>query len=354
MSAAAHAYLNTRVSVMSTRLLDHDRIAELARLKLPELAERLHLESLLDDTLSARAKSRAMEQALIHTLLNELDILIRPVNAVERDLMLKWGRKFALFNLKTLLRGKLYQRDPAEIRENLYELPAAVRLPVPRRELFRAENAAELLRVLEQTQYGLIARQAREVFEQRRDPFALEAAIDQRYYSEMTRAVMRFDSASLQPLRALLGAVLDQVNLMWMLRFRFAYKLSPSETFYYLVPSFKLLHRDRLLKLVNIDSLERLLAELPPPLNQALAGSTSLIDIQKRSGALMAADVRRILSQGGAGVARALAYLILRERDLHTLFSLIQGRLLDLPEPLIEVGIELADPHCPPAMPVAA
>jgi V/A-type H+-transporting ATPase subunit C len=354
MSAAAHAYLNTRVSVMSTRLLDHDQISALSRLKLPELAERLRLEPLLDETLSVRAKSRAVEQALIHTLMAELQILIRPVNATERDLMLKWGRKFALFNLKTLLRGKLYQRDQAEIHENLYDLPAAVRLPVPRRELFNAENAPELLRVLEQTQYGLIARQAREVYEQRRDPFALEAAIDQRYYSEMTRAVMRFESASLQPLRQLLGAVLDQVNLMWLLRFRFSYKLSPSETFYYLVPSFRLLHRGRLLDLANIDSLEQLIAALPPPLDQVLAGSSSLIEVQKRSGALMAVEVRRSLSQGSAGIARALAYLILRERDLYTLFSLIQGRLLDLPEPLIQIGIELADPHCPSTMPAAA
>lgn len=353
MSAAGHAYLNTRVSVMSTRLLNHEEIAALARLELPELAERLRLEPLLDDGLGVRAKSRAVEQALIHILLAELAVLLRPVNANERDLMIKWGRKFALFNLKTLLRGKLYRRDPAEIRENLYDLPAAVRLPISRAELFKAENAPELLRVLEQTQYGLIARQAREVFEQRRDPFALEAAIDQRYYSEMTRSVMQFDSASLQPLRALLGAMLDQINLMWLLRFRFSYGLSPSETFYYLVPSFRLLHRERLLALVNIDSMERLTTELPAPLDQVLVGSDSLIDIQKRSGALMRAEVHRILSLGGAGIARALAYLILRERDLYTLFSLIQGRLLGLPEPLIEVGIELTDPQCPPAMAVA-
>ena len=29
------------------------------------------------------------------------------------------------------------------------------------------------------------------------------------------------------------------------------------------------------------------------------------------------------------------------------LFSLIQGKLLDLPQDLIEIGVEVADPHCP-------
>ena len=354
MSAADDAYLNTRVAVMASRLFSTERIESLGKKTLPELAEEFRLESILDDSLSVRAKSRAVEQTLIHVLLSDLTILIRPMGSMERDLLLKWGRKFALFNLKTLLRGKLYDRDQGEIRENLYDLPAAVRLPIPHRELFRAESVQELLRLLEQGRYGLIARQAREVYEQKREPFALEAAIDQRYYGELARAVMQFRSDSLQPLRQLLGAVLDQVDLLWMLRFRFSYRLSPSETFYHLVPSFRLLHRDRLLELVNLDSFEQLLAELPPPLDEIMAGCTNLIDVQKRAGSYMSREIRRTLTQSSSGVARALAYLLLRERDLFALFSLIQGRLLQLPEDLIQVGVELAEPECPFGMGAAA
>jgi V/A-type H+-transporting ATPase subunit C len=355
MSAAAgDAYLNTRVSVMASRLLDTDTVGKLSRLTLPELAERLTLPALLDDTLGSNAKSRAVEQALVSLLLIELAILIRPMSATGRALILKWGRKLALFNLTALLRSKLHNLDQTETLENLFELPPALRLPIPRRELFRAESAQELLRILEQTQYGLIARQAREVYEQRRDPFALEAAIDQRYYSEMTRALMQFDSASLQPLRRVLGALLDQVNLIWMLRFRFSYHLTPSETFFYLVPSFRLLHRERLLELVNIDNFEQLIAALPSPLDEELAGSRSLIEVQQRVARLTAGEMHRVLAYSSSGVARALAYLILREREVRLLFSLVQGRLLALPDDLLDMGLELAEPHCPTAVPVAA
>jgi V/A-type H+-transporting ATPase subunit C len=345
MSATAQAYLNTRVTAMSTRLLDPQQAHALAQLSLPELADRFELQPLLEEPSSKRARSRAVEQSLISVLMAELAILIRPLSAPERGLVLAWGRKYALFNLKTLIRGKLYDLDQAEIRENLYDLPARVRLP--HRELIRAENVLELLRTLEQGPHSLIARQAREVYEQKREPFALEAAIDQRYYAELVRGAMQFQDDNAQPLRQLLGAVLDRVDLLWLLRFRFSYQLSPSETFYQLVPSLKLLHRERLLTLANLETVEQVLAALPAPLDGLLAGSSSLIDVQRRLGRYLADQARRVLAGSRSGLARALAYLVLRETDLFVLFSLVQGRLLGLPQELIEIGVDLIEPNCP-------
>jgi V/A-type H+-transporting ATPase subunit C len=343
--AAAHAYLNTRVSMMSNRLFRAGQLAELAELSLGELADRFGLAALLDDQVTAQGKSRAVEQALIQLLLAELTVLARPMSATERALLMAWGRKYALFNLKTLIRGKLYDLDQKEIRENLYDLPANVRLS--HQELFRAENVLELLRQLEQGPHALIARQAREAYEQRREPFALEAAIDQRYYAGLARQVMQFQDANLQPLQRLVGTLLDRENLQCLLRFRFSYQLSPSETFYQLVPSSRLLHRDQLLALVNLDDFERVLEALPPPLDTLLAGANSLIDVQRRLHHYMAAEAERVLRQSSSGVARALAYLILRESQLRSLFALAQGRLLELPTPLVEIAVGLTDPICP-------
>lgn len=331
-------YLNTRVSAMSEHLIDPLEVPALCGLSLAELADRFGLTRLLEEPLDRRAKSRSVKQALINTLLNELRILIRPMDAGEAGLILAWGRKYALFNLKTLLRGKLYELSQNEIRANLYELPEHVRLP--QQELFQAESVLELLRKLEQGPYSLIARQGREVFEQKRDPFALEAAIDQRYYAEMTRRLQQVHESSQDELRQLLGAVLDRVDLLWLLRFRFSYGLSPSETFYQLVPSVRLMHRDRLLSLVNLESLEAIIAALPEPLSSELTGSQTLIEVQRRLGAHVTQTSRRILSKGRSGVARALAYLILREHGVLMLFALVQRHLLGLPRDLVEIAVE--------------
>jgi V/A-type H+-transporting ATPase subunit C len=345
-SAADQAYLNTRVSVMSTQLFDPDRVEQLTQQGLDELAETFGLSSVFDEQVNPKARSRAVEQSLIRTLLAELSILVRPMAAGERALVLNWGRQYALANLKTLIRGKLYALDQKEIRDNLYDLPPNVRLP-DHDNLFRAENVLELLGQLEGGPYSLIARQAREIFELKREPFALEATIDQRYFAGLVRLVMQFHDDSLRPLRQLIGALLDRVDLLWLLRFRFSYKLSPSETFYQLVPSFRVLYRERLLTLVNLESFEQVINAVPPPLNQALAGSINLVDVQKRMNRYVAEEARRVLRHGRSGVARALAYLILREMDLFLLFSVIQGRLLELPADLVNIAVELAEPKCP-------
>lgn len=351
-SASRQAYLNTRVSVMAARLFNRMQVAAMAEQSLDELAEQFALTAILDKSIDSRAKSRAVEQALIQTLFAELTILVRPMAPPERALVLSWGRLFALTNLKTLIRGQLYDLDQKEIYESLYELPPNVRLPLADRDLFRAENVLDLLRRLEHGPYGLIARQARKIYEQRHEPFALEATIDQHYFAGMVRHVMQFHDENLRPLQELVGALLDRADLLWLLRFRFSYGLSPSETFYPLVPSFRLMHRDRLLALSDAESFEAALASLPPPLKEALAGSANLIDVQKRMGSYLCGEALRILRHGRSGVARALAYLILRRMDLLLLFSLIQGGLLGLPRELVHIAVNLAEPSCPSDAPV--
>jgi V/A-type H+-transporting ATPase subunit C len=312
---------------------------------LPELAERFGLAMLTDDQHSGPTRSRAIEQSLIGLLMSELQILVRPMNATERSLVLAWGRKYALFNLKTLIRGKLHDLDPKEIRDNLFALPPSVRLAD--QDLFRAENVLELLRQLEAGPHSLIARQAREIYEQRREPFALEAAIDQRFYAGLVRQMLQFHDVNLQALQHLVGAELDRINLLWLLRFRFSYQLSPSETFYQLVPSMRLLHRERLLALVNLETFARVIESLPEPLAGRNADAQTVIDVQRKMGRYVAHEARRILHQSPSGVARALAYLMLREMDLYLLFALIQGRLLELSSEVVEIALEITEPTCP-------
>jgi V/A-type H+-transporting ATPase subunit C len=134
---------------------------------------------------------------------------------------------------------------------------------------------------------------------------------------------------------------------MWLLRFRFSYQLSASETFYHLVPSMRLLTRERLLHLVNVETFEGVVAALPTPLDRLLAGSKNIVDVQKRIGAYAAQEAHWVLHRTQSGVARALAYLILRERDLLLLFALAQGQILNLPSAAIEIAVELSEPGCP-------
>lgn len=342
---ATDAYLDTRVTIIATRLLGAGRIAQLSRLDLPELARALELESLLDEQQSLQARSRAIEQTLIQLLLAELQILIRPMRAAEHELLMTWSRKFALYNLKTLLRCKLHGLNPEELREQLFDLPALIRLPHQR--LFSAENVEELLRQLEAGPYRQIARQAREVYVRQRESFALEAAIDQYYHISIAHAAAACQGHHAEHLRELIGIVFDRVDLLWLLRFRFSYGLSAPETFYYLIPSPGVLKRAHLLRLAELDSLEQVLGALPDSLREPLAECSSIAEVQQRMDRLSAEAIERVVHRSPSAVARALAYLIRREQDLKALFGLIQGRLLGFPQATIELALNLEPPIAP-------
>ncbi|AHE99789.1 V0D/AC39 family V-type ATPase subunit [Thioalkalivibrio paradoxus] len=346
MNGNAHdAYLNTRVSGKATQLYQPGDLQRFTQLGLPELAQEFGLTALFEEQRSVRGRSRAVEQTLMQALMDDVTVLVRSMNAEERGLVLAWARQFALFNLKTLLRGKIRQLDQQEIRENLYDLPPRVRLA--NEDLFRTENAVELLRCLEDGPLSLLARQAREIYEKRQESFALEAAIDQRYYTDLARRVTRLeDSVARRQMRRLVGALVDRANVLWLLRFRFGYRLSSSETFYQLVPSPHLLHRERLLALVGLDAEAKILAALPEPLHSRLADAGNLMEIQRRLGHYCAEVAWLVLRGGQSGVARALAYLILREFDLRLAFTLFQGRLLKLPEPYVELALGLSPAIC--------
>lgn len=354
MNQVAHnAYLNTRVTLKASALLEREELRRLTQLDLSEIGQRFGLGSILEEEGSVRAKTRAVEQALIQVLLAELGVLIRPMNDQERGLVLAWARKYALFNLKTLLRGKIRQLDQQEIRDNLYDLPPRVRLA--NEDLFRTETAVELLRCLEDGPLSLLARQAREAYERRHEAFALEAAIDQRYYTELARRVTRLDSSQLQrEMKPLVGCLVDRADLLWLLRFRFAYQLSPSETFYQLVPSPHLMHRRQLLDIVALDDQPKVLAALPDALRTLLGDVDNLMEIQRRLGHFCSDIAAERLRNSQSGAVRALAYLILREADLRGIFTLIQGRLLRLSSDYVELAMGLVPAVCVHQWKVAA
>jgi V/A-type H+-transporting ATPase subunit C len=335
-----NAYLNARVSVLADQLLTPLRMERLAALDLEDLCREYGLTPLIEETLPAAARLRAVESALVQTLMQELAVLMRPLYGEARDLLIHWARRFELFNLKALIRGKLAGLDETEIQANLLDLPGF--LTLPHQALLRTESVLELLRQLEQSPYRAIASQARKVYEEQHEPFALEATIDQRYLAGLVKRVRQLPGDDLKESQKALGLHLDRVNLDWLLRYRFYYQLSASETYYQLVPSPLHLHRERLLALVNLPSLERVLEALPEPLHQVCQDATDIPGVERRMRALTSRQLLAVVAHNPSSVARALAYLILRDLDMRRLFGLVQGHLLGLgPETVAEaLGLE--------------
>ncbi|WP_177420676.1 V0D/AC39 family V-type ATPase subunit [endosymbiont of Lamellibrachia barhami] len=345
-SSASQTYLKTRVNIFATQLFTDDRILELLDMPLEELSGTFGLTGIIESHLAPQQLNHALEQSLLHSLMSDLSVLLRPLDGTSRVLLVYWSRKFALFNLKTLIRCKLNELSLEEVSGYLHHLPDIIRLP--HEKLLQAENILEMLHLLEHGPYQSIARQARQVYEEKNEPFSLDAAIDRSYFQGMVKYSNSNSQIDREGLKELIGMLTDRQNLLWVLRYRFMYQLSSGETYYLLVPFGKYLDRNRLMELVNLDSFQSVLEKLPPKLSRIVSGTTNAMQARQRLDFYLSGEMRRLIRFSPSPATRALAYLVARDTDLKRLNALLQGKLLGLDSELVHEAL------MPPAFQEAA
>jgi V/A-type H+-transporting ATPase subunit C len=332
-AASKHAYLSTRIAILRSRLMPEEEIDRLIEEPLSEGISRQLGVDLSDPAID----TAHIERSLMRSLLGDLAILLRPLHGASRSLFVFWARRFELFNLKALIRGKLRGLPDAEIERYLQDMPAFTVLQHDK--LLRAENVAELLRQIEAGPYGDIARQARHVLEEKQDTMAVEAAIDQRYFAGLITRVHRLEKVDLDAMHKLLGNQADRLNLSWLLRYRFAYDLSPTETYYYLIHHGYRLSRERLLKLVELQEHSQVVAALPDGLREAIGEVSDPFEIERRLEHLVMRHAAGTLVRSPSVIARGFAYLMLRESELNRLRAIILGKRLELGTDLMHKAI---------------
>jgi V/A-type H+/Na+-transporting ATPase subunit C len=327
-AAAQFAYLHGRVSVLSEQLLSGDSLQRLIDCSREEEKHYLELAGLghLDE--ANIDDSAQFEQALITDLIGDAGTLSHALNGTARDLLMYWTRRFELGNLKAIIRGKLTAQPVDTIRDQLISPGQFATLPIE--DLLRTDDVAELLRRLEETPYSDIARQARRVYEEQQQLFALDAAIDRRYLAGLSKRAKVVGPGGGEALRTLIGVSADRINLSWLLRYRFAYNLAPAETYYLLAPTGFRLSTVQLRELAQLGSIEEVVSHCPPAVRRLIDGLTSTTEIDRA----LEREVLRIaaltLHRTTFNLARAFAYLMLRRRDLDQIYAILKGKRLGI------------------------
>jgi V/A-type H+/Na+-transporting ATPase subunit C len=262
------------------------------------------------------------------------------VSGEERELLLYWLRKCEIANIKTIVRGKLGGLNANEVSGQLMELGSFATLPID--QLLHTEEVSELLRQLENSPYGNIARQARRVFEKEHHLYSLDAAIDRHYLLGLVQRMRALNAKQRESLLPLFSIFIDRFNLLWLLRYRSSYKLSAAETYYLLVPTPYRLNRSRLQTLVEFNTWQEVLAHLPEPLDSLLAGADSVFAVDQR----LIAEIRRVAVQTlkwrNFTLAKVFAYVLLREMETRRVMAIVKGKQLKLNNKIIASAAENA------------
>jgi V/A-type H+-transporting ATPase subunit C len=345
-------YLNTRVSLFAGRLLKDEQIAQLPQLAFDDLTKSYGLTAVQDSNAPVNLRLKALESTMISIVLNELVVIVRPMYEEAHEMIMRWARKFELFNLKALIRGKLSGVADADIRATLHDLPQF--LALPHQSLLRAESVLELLRQLDKGQYRSIANQARKSYEEHSEPFLLDAAIDRLYCVGMVEQVQKLKGVDRSETAKIVGWHIDRITLLWLLRYRFTYNLAPSDAYYQLVHSPLHLQRKQLLSLVNLPTWEEVIEALPKALKRELTGVASIAEVERRMHAMNIRNLHSVIADGQSAVARSLAYLMLRDLDFKRLFTVVQSQLLELDTDVLHQALGLQVPDiASPTMPLS-
>lgn len=338
--AADFAYLHARVSVLAERLLPAQALEELIQAGPDEEGAVLAAAGLGGLDREALGNSPILEQMLISGLIQDAEVLSHALTGTARDLLIYWIRRIELGNLKAIIRGKMSDLPNDEVRQRLIDIGQFGTLPVD--DLLGTEDPAELLRRLEATPYADIARQARRVYEEHQQLFALDAAVDRRYFSGLTKRAKSVGAGGGEQLRALIGSVIDRLNLSWLLRYRFAYQLSPAESYYLLIPAGFHVSAAQLRELAQLNSVTEVVEGIPAPLAQVVERLTAITAIDRALERETWRVATLTLQRTAFNLARAFAYLILRERDINLIYAVLQGKRLRLDPAQIREAIGAA------------
>ncbi len=319
-------YLDARVSLMAARLLREEELPVLAEGGAEESAAIL-AHAGLGRILADLEAGRYLEQSIIRSQLDDVLILMRAAGEGRRFLEY-WMQRFELSNLKAIIRAKMSGAPAMLVRQELLDLGFLASLPLE--ELLQTEDVGELLRRLETTHYADIVRFARRAFEAQPRLFDLDAALDRRFYHGLVELARQQEAVLGKGFRSLMELLIDRINLVWLLRYRFLYKLPSSQVFYLLVPSHYRLSSGILRDLAVRDRLEEVLAALPQPYREWLSESDSVYKVFTILEGKSARAAHAVLHSNAPGFARAFAYLVLRERDLRMVRAALKGRAIGL------------------------
>lgn len=337
MSNFSSTYLGTRLSVFIHRLISFEQLVAYIDFDLDRII--LDVSEITGHNYQPEMTDTSrIENQLVNRALDDFQILIRPFAGRERRFFYFAIRWFELVNLKVLIRGKFSSIDNTEIQKRLIDLGSFADLPI--KKLLETDDPYEMLRMLETTAYAGIVRQARRVYEEQgNDLFLLDATIDRSFFIDLYRRASYLNPADADHLAVVMGSLLDRINLLWLLRYRFSYGLSSAKSFYLLTAVGSKLNSVELMRLAKMDSIEEVIAALPDAYQKLLSRVETISDMETVMEYHSLSIAASTLRGNSSLISRIFSYILLREAEVRFLQALIKGKQLGFENELIKQAV---------------
>jgi V/A-type H+-transporting ATPase subunit C len=180
-----YAYITGRVRAMKTKLIPAEMYPRMMSMDTSEIARYLE-ETQYKDEIDALSKDYSGTELIEHATFANLAKIYRKLLRVSIDepsfLILEYLRRWDVWNIKTLLRGKFYGASDTEIMK--YLVPAGELSEEHLAELAKKESIQEIISAFDRTDYSSALAQY-----DGKSLASVENALDKLYYFRMERAV---------------------------------------------------------------------------------------------------------------------------------------------------------------------
>ncbi len=332
-SVFKYAYPNARVRAMKGALLSSDDFFSLLNTESYQeflsILNTTRYAEILSEKDSGEISMPTLTNILYRSLFIDYEKMILSIKGETQKFFILLYQKYEVVNLKTILRG---------ICGNLAsENVALLLLPTERYTLFSKEDLLALRKVhdvvehLQDTFFQYPLNRALHRFEEEKEFFPLEMALDLHYYHTLWDNIAKLAKEESEIVKELLGMVIDVLNVSWIIRFKEQYQFSPEEILNYTIHhgyAFRL-HDRR--SLANARGAGEILAYLQgTQYGKAISGDEPLNTLHIVLTQYVVKRLGKYFSGHPFQIGVILGYLFLKEFEISDLITIAEAKKYEL------------------------
>ncbi|MCL6584079.1 MAG: V-type ATPase subunit [bacterium] len=335
IAAFQYSYINAKLRALKSRLLgpaDYENLLGVCGYSgLVECLRNTSYGPLL-------GKVEASFDGLIQMFYQELfDCYHKVINSLSgnrRRLIQHLYQKYELENLKAIVRTICQGKPKKELERVL--LPIEETVSFSQQALLQSNSLEEVLIQLRRTCYHSSLRSALYRFEEERDSFPLEMALDLSYYNQLWKIISTLSRREQKIVRSILGVQMDILNITWTFRFKEVYHFSPEEILNYGLMQGCHISPERRKKLAFSVDRKDVVSNLALTPYQTLLAN--LEDIEACSTQLHS-YLLNLARKNWQGVpfhlGTVLDYVFFKEMEVKNLISLTEAKRMNLPRDIV-------------------
>ncbi len=335
-----YAYITGRVRAMKTKLIPAEMYSRMMNMEMSEIARYLE-ETQYKEEIDALAKDYSGVDLIEHATFANLAKTFRKLAEVSIDepsfLILEYLRRWDVWNIKTLLRGKYSGASDTEIMK--YLVPAGELSPEHLEELAKKDSIQDIISAFDGTDYASALAQY-----DGKNLASLENALDKLYYFRMERAVGGTLSVGGGLLLKYVRREIDIKNLITLFRMNKA-GIDAAVIQENLIPGGKL--HDELSRMAGQPFGEFLRGLEGYPFWSSISDiATSDIEAVSRVEARLKAYLIRyawaLSNYHPLSILPVLGYMVSKETEVSNIRKIVRGKEAGLPSELIEEQVVVA------------